>query len=368
MSEKAKKSKPKKKRNAAISALVYVVCVIGASVIIASVGWIFANDVLSLSKTDTTALITLDSSIMSSKVVEVDGEKKTVSVADVDVVADILKEKGLIEYPWVFKLFCAVTNSETKIRAGVYELDTSMDYQALVRNMSNRSATRITVKVTIPEGYELDQTFALLEAEGVCTAEELYDMSANWDYKFSFLQGVLPLGDPNRLEGYLFPDTYEFYYGDDPKTVINKMLLAFDARFNEALRETVKEKGMTMHEIVTIASMIERETDGTDQATISSVIYNRLEAGMRLQIDATVQYALDERKPSLSYDDLEVDSPYNTYKVNGLPAGPIANPGMASIMAAINPEDTSYLYYKVGEDGKTHVFFKTYEGFEAYGR
>lgn len=372
MSEQKNTRKPqkqrRKRRNGAVSALIYVVCVLGISAILASVGWVLANDVLSLNKTSATEVITLDADLISTRTVTVEGEEKTISTANVSEIAKELKEKGLIEYPWLFKLFCAVTNSDEKITAGVFELDTNMDYQALVRNMSNRSSTRQTIMVTIPEGYELDQVFALLEEKGVCSAEELYDMSANWDYKFSFLQGVIPLGDPNRLEGYLFPDTYEFYYGDDPKMVINKMLLAFDAKFEESLRDQVTASGMTMHDIVIIASMIERETDGTDHKTIASVIYNRLNIGMRLQIDATVQYALDERKENLSTADTQIESPYNTYQVDGLPVGPIANPGMASIMAAINPESTGYYYYKVGEDGKTHVFFKTYEGFEAYGR
>ena len=349
--QKAKPPRRRRKKNGAVSALVYVIMVLGLSAILAAVGWVMANDVLALNKQFKTAVITVESDD---------------TVADV---ATLLKEEGIIEYPIVFRLYCAMSNSDEKLAAGIYELSTEMDYLALVRNMSVRSAARIPVTVTIPEGYELARVFALLEERGVCTVAELNDMAANWPYKFSFLQEI-PLGEATRLEGYLFPDTYEFFSGDDPKMVINKMLLNFDAKFNEDLRELVAGNGMTMHEIVIIAAMIERETDGHDHGMISSVIYNRLKSDNfpYLQIDATVQYALDERKERLSMADTQVDSPYNTYVVQGLPIGPIANPGIDSLLAAIYPESSSYYYYRVGSDGKNHVFFKTYAEHDGYGR
>ena len=341
----------RRKKNGVLSALIYVIMVLGISAILSAVGWVMANDVLALNKPFKTAVVTIES-----------GDKVT-------DIAEMLKEKGIIEYPLVFRIYCAVSKSEEKLVAGVYELDTEMDYLALVRNLSIRSSTRIPVTVTIPEGYELDQMFALLEEKGVCPAADLNDMAANWPYKFSFLQEI-PLGDPSRLEGYLFPDTYEFFAGDDPKMVINKMLLNFDAKFNEDLRELVASKDMTIHEIVIMASMIERETDGSDHDMIASVMYNRLKSDNfpYLQIDATVQYALDERKEKLSIADTQIDSPYNTYVVRGLPIGPIANPGMDSLLAAIYPESSSYYFYRVSNDGKTHIFFKTLAEHENYGK
>ena len=349
--QKTRPPRRRRKKNGAVSALVYVIMVLGLSAILAAVGWVMANDVLALNKQFKSAVITVQSDD---------------TAADV---AALLKEKGIIDYPIVFRMYCAVSNSDEKLAAGIYELDTEMDYLALVRNMSARSAARIPVTVTIPEGYELARVFALLEEKGVCTAEELNDMAANWPYRFSFLQDI-PLGEPTRLEGYLFPDTYEFFSGDDPKMVINKMLLNFDAKFNEDLRELVASKDITMREIVIMASMIERETDGGDHDMIASVIYNRLSSGNfpYLQIDATVQYALDERKEKLSTADTLIDSPYNTYVVEGLPIGPIANPGMESLLAAIYPASSSYYYYRVSNDGRTHVFFKTYAEHESYGR
>ena len=193
------------------------------------------------------------------------------------------------------------------------------------------------------------------------TVERLNDMAATHDYAFSFLQEI-PLGDYHRLEGYLFPDTYEFYMGEDPKTVINKMLVNFDRRFTDEMRSEVQENGYTVRDIVIIASMIERETDGSDRATIASVIYNRLNnpnAGTQgyLQIDATLVYALGR---TITSEDYTADTPYNTYTNKGLPPGPISNPGLASIQAAMDPENTNYYYYALGSDG-THSFFQTLE-------
>jgi UPF0755 protein len=145
------------------------------------------------------------------------------------------------------------------------------------------------------------------------------------------------------------------------------MLVNFDAKVTDAMRAQAVEMGYTLHEIVVIASMIERETTGDDQATIASVIYNRLRSNAfpYLNIDATVQYALGKWKSALSLDDLKVDSPYNTYTNPGLPAGPISNPGYSSIYSALNPEETGYYYYALDKEGK-HRFFKTTEAFQNF--
>ena len=191
--------------------------------------------------------------------------------------------------------------------------------------------------------------------------EDLEEQAANHDYAFSFLQDI-PLGDPNRLEGYLYPDTYTFNTPHSALYAINKMLVNFDARFTEELRSQVEETGYTIREILTIASLIERETDGTDRDRIASVIYNRLDnpdAGTQgyLQIDATLSYINGGKVPTNA--DREIDSPYNTYLYKGLPPGPIANPGMESIQAALNPADTDYFYYALGDD-EVHHYFRTY--------
>lgn len=361
----ATRRRRKKKGFSLLGTLLYVAFVIGISTLLAAVGWVAANDVLALNKEEHSAIITLPEDVFTPKEVTVKTDEgteiKTIEVVDLNYVADQLKENGIIEFKLVFRLFSLFSNAEEKMAPGTYQLDTDMDYRAIVTNLGSNSASRQMVTVTIPEGFTVDQIFQRLEENGVSTVEKLQDMAANHDYAFSFLQEI-PLGDYHRLEGYLFPDTYEFYMGEDPKLAINKMLVNFDRRFTDEMRAEVQEKGYSVRDIVIIASMIERETDGNDRATISSVIYNRLNnpnAGTQgyLQIDATLVYALGR---TITSEDYTANTPYNTYTNKGLPPGPISNPGMASIQAAMDPENTSYYYYALGSDG-THSFFKTLE-------
>lgn len=374
--ERQSRSNPPKRRRrrrrlGVVGALLYVAFVIGISTFLATYGWTLANDVLALNKVDHSAVITLPDTIFAEKeiMVETDEmdengepimETKLVDAADIDYVAERLKEGGLIEHEWLFKLFCTITKSDIKLQPGTYTLDTDMDYRAVVANLGSTAANRATVTVTFTEGSTVDQIFEQLEKKGVASVEDLQNMAANHPYKFSFLQEI-PLGDYHRLEGYLFPDTYNFYVGDDPKYVINKMLLNFDARFTDEMREKVVEKGYSIYEILTIASLIEKETDGSDEKIIASVIYNRLnsrETAGKLQIDATLVYINGGRKPVEA--DKEIDSPYNTYMYEGLPAGPIANPGMAAIRAAMNPEKTNYYYYVLNPASNRHEYSTNY--------
>ena len=206
----------------------------------------------------------------------------------------------------------------------------------------------------------MEQIFKLLEEKGVATVADLNEQAADHDYAFSFLQEI-NLGSPNRLEGYLYPDTYTFYTPHSPLYAINKLLVNFDARFTDEMRAEVAESGKTIQEILTVASLIEKETDGTDHKKIASVIYNRLnsngETAGFLQIDATLAYLNGGKVPTDA--DKQIDSPYNTYKYKGLPPAPICNPGMDSIQAAMHPDSTGYFYYALGDDG-VHHFNKTY--------
>ncbi len=354
-------SRRPRRRMGAMGALLYVVLVIGVSALLAGIGWLMAGDVLALNKEYREATVVLTEDMFNVReVTGEEGDTETVTTAKVGQVAGALKEAGIIDYPLVFQIFSAFTGGSEKIAPGTYTLDTDMDYRAIISSMGARSAMRATVDVTIPEGYTAMQIFERLEEKGVCTVEELQDTAANYDYKFSFLQGVIPLGDYRRLEGYLFPDTYTFYVGDDPVNVLNKMILRFDEKFTDSMREKVTEAGHTIHEVVIVASLIERETAGNDQTNISSVIWNRLGSSSYpyLQIDATVQYILPEHKEFLTAEDLAIDDPYNTYVYPGLPAGPIANPGESSIRAAMNPANTNYYFYALGDDGEHH-FFRT---------
>lgn len=353
-------------------AVLYVLIIISVSAILATVAWSWANDVLALNKDSVTAVIDLPAEIFTEQTVQTettgdDGTvtltETTVKYADLDYVADVLKENGLIEYKFLFKIFAKFTGADTELSVGSYELDSDMDYSALCTNMGKNSSTKQTVMVTIPEGYNIDQIFALLEEKGVATVEDLQEVAATHDYKFEWLVPLeIPLGDYHRLEGFLFPDTYEFYIGHDPLYVINKMLQRFDSKIMDYL-ETINAGDYDLYEIVTIASMIEKETDGTDQAKIASVIYNRLEnnAGGTygyLQIDATLAYINGGSVPT--EEDKTIDSPYNTYLYTGLPAGPISCPGMEALYAAIQPASTSYYYYVLNPETGLHEFSKTY--------
>ena len=320
----------------------YYVTILVISAILAGVGWLMCNDLLALNKKDHLA-----------EIVVTDGEK-------LGSVSKSLKKEGLINYRGLVLLYSSL--SDTEVVAGTYELNTSMDYHALLTAMSARSGARKTVNVTIPEGYSMQQIFELLEEKNVNTVEALTEAAANEDYDYDFLANK-EKGDASRLEGYLFPDTYQFYSGGDAKTVINKMLRNFDNKMTNELRQTISDSGYTMDEIITIASLIEKETDGSDGTKISSVIRNRLknsgETAGYLQIDAALLYALGEHKEVLTDADKEINSPYNLYKNKGLPPTPICNPGMASIRSALYPDNTSYYFYALGEDG-VHHFFKTY--------
>ena len=344
-------------------AFLYVLFIIGLSAILATVGWVWANDLLALNKDYTSVIISIpESAITQVEEKDENGDTITVSKADMGAIIDQLEEEGLIEYGFLFRLYSWFSNADEKVVAGTYELNTEMDYRALVTNMSRSSSTRQTIDVTIPEGYTLDQTFQLLEEQGVSTVEKLRNMSANWNYAFDWLQS-LPLGDYHRLEGYLFPDTYTFYLGEDPKYVINKMLVNFDAKMDEYMSQFNEESKYSLHDIVILASLIEKETDGQDYQTISSVLRNRLEnpgaetAGY-LQVDATLVYLNGGNTPTEA--DKDIDSPYNTYKYQGLPAGPISNPGMQALYAAMNPESTKYYYYVLNPSTNRHEFSRTY--------
>lgn len=360
---------------AAASAVLYVVAVIGVSLALAAIAWVCAGDVLALNKDFHTAIVTLPEDAFTSETVttqsenengETETETQTVYRADIGKVADLLKENGLIEYKPLFKLFAAVTGASGKMFPGTYELTTDMDYRAIISSMSAGSASRSEISITIPEGYSMDQIFALLEEKGVATVSELTETAANHDYKFDFLEGV-PLGDAHRLEGYLFPDTYRFYIGEDPLYAINKMLVNFTVMVPKETRQELADEGRDLGDIITIASLIEKETDGTDQALIASVIYNRLEnpsvTDGLLQIDATLVYLNGGNVPTEA--DKSIDSPYNTYLYKGLPPGPIANPGSEAIWAAMNPKETNYYYYALGTDN-LHHYSRTYEEHQAF--
>lgn len=339
---------------------VFIACV---SVVLACLAWMAASDMLALNKDEFTAVVTLPMSIFTSETVDTfdeEGNKtgtERVTHADMDYVTDALKEAGLIEYKWLFNLFCKISTASEKVSPGEYELKSSFDYRALIQNMRAGSASTVTVDVTLPEGFTMRQIFQRLEEMNVCSYDELMESAANDKFNYSFLEGIEE-GDASRLEGFLFPDTYEFYVGMQASSAINKMLETFYYKQTADMLKQASDMNMTMRDVVNVASLIEKEAanDG-ERALIASVIYNRLYAGMQLGIDASVLYEYPDHEGAPTAEMLQTDSPYNTRIRTGLPPTPICSPGMASINAALNPESTGYYYYALDTATGEHRFF-----------
>lgn len=339
---------------------VFIACV---SVVLACLAWMAASDMLALNKDEFTAVVTLPMSIFSSETVDTydeEGNKtgtERVTYADMDYVTDVLKEAGLIEYKWLFNVFCKISTASEKVSPGEYELKSTFDYRALIQNMRAGSASTVTVDVTLPEGFTMRQIFQRLEEMNVCSYDELMESAANDKFNYSFLEGMEE-GDATRLEGFLFPDTYEFYVGMQASSAINKMLETFYYKQTADMLKQASDMNMSMREIVNVASLIEKEAaNDAERALIASVIYNRIYAGMQLGIDASVLYEYPDHEGAPTAEMLQTDSPYNTRIRTGLPPTPICNPGMASITAALNPESTGYYYYALDTATGEHRFF-----------
>ena len=303
----------------------------------------------------------------------------TVTVYEADTMDDIidkLYDNGLIRYKSLFKLYADISDAEEDIQPGIYDLNTRYDYHALVNFMSPRSSREV-VTLTIPEGYTCRQIFSLLEENRICTAVDIAAYAADGELDdYWFLEGV-ERGTENCLEGYLFPDTYEFYKNSTPREALSRMLNNFEIKFSEemqaqieTLNANVTGGGYTVREVTIVASLIEKESAApAESPKIAGVIYNRLfkwgSTPAYLNIDAAIVYALDG-KTDLTREDLQVDSPYNTYTNIGLTPGPISNPGLASLKAALEPESHNYYYYVLNPSTGMHQFSTTYDEHTAY--
>lgn len=306
---------------------------------------------------------------------------------DPDAIARILGDAGLVKYPDLFELFYRFklnnTNKDrakdkqvtTLITAGTFTLNSANDYNAMVKAMGSYAKPREEIEITIPEGYTCAQIFALLEKKGVCSVKDLEEYAANGDLgDYWFLEGV-KRGTKYCLEGYLFPDTYRFYTNDNARNALRKLLNGFEYRFTSRMKEKYEDMQkngkvkLTIHEVITLASMIEKETANRNESyDISAVYHNRLAnpaAFPYLDCDATVYYALGDyfgTHGKLSYEDLSIQSDYNTSwrgGRTGLPIGPIANPGSNSIDAALDPTDANYYYYVYYPAAGKHLFART---------
>ena len=365
------KLRPKAKKGYGLFGIPHIISTVIWLMIIVFIGttlgrtlWLCAADVLALGKT---------------------GKSATVMIEVSDRIPDIaqkLKEAGMIRYPVLFEAFASFTGKGENIVTGSisFKEQTVYDYNALINAMSYTDGALVTVEVMIPEGYSCAQIFALLEEKGVCSAAELEAYATDGEIKeYRFLKDI-PRGHRYCLEGFMFPDTYEFYVDDEPRRVIEKFLDNFDYRFTNRMFEKFAKLNqklgyvhLEMNDLVTMASIIEKEkANGPEGYTIASVFYNRLTHASSypyLNSDATILYYTEYFCAGEALTEAQIEaSPYNTYTQPGLPVGPIANPGLSSLDAALDPEDTDYYYFIYDESAGVHRFSKTLAEHEEWAR
>ena len=332
------------KRNRTI---IYLACVVLVSCLLAGIGWLLVNDVCSLNKPYTEVEITVE-----------EGDSR-------GDVAKKLHDAGLVNSRLVFNIAGTFLHYNRYVEPGTYKLNSDMDFRALITNMhdweTDAKEAQGLIKVTIPEGYTVREIIDLLAEKGVATKEDLEDACANFAYEdYDFLDDD-KLGSIDRMEGFLFPSTYEFDKNRSAVYTVETMLVYFKNSISQQMLADIKASPYSLQEIITMASLIEKETDGTDRTLISSVIHNRLEnvgeTAHLLQIDASLVYAAGREITEDDYQTL--DSPYNLYTHQGLPPTAIANAGKASIQAALQPDDTNYYFYVLNPDTQRHVFSRT---------
>ncbi|MDR3594727.1 endolytic transglycosylase MltG [Clostridium sp.] len=277
-----------------------------------------------------------------------------------DILNELDKENKLSS-KLLIKLKLIMDKRKVNLSEGIYEINTNSTLESLINSLENENGDKDLVKLTIPEGYSIEEIAKTVEEKEICSKEDFLNAVKSYA-----LPSFVKADSKKRynLEGFLYPDTYLIKKGSNANDLIKTML----NRFNEVLKQIKDEtkidiKDEDIEKTITIASLIEKEARvPQDRPLISSVIYNRLDKDMKLQIDAAVIYALGYHVDVVLNKYLEIDSPYNVYKYKGLPVGPIANPGTDSIKAALLPEKTDYLYYILQKDG-SHYFTDNYEDF-----
>ena len=338
----------RKRRNSRTGLAIYLVCVVLGSCLLAGIGWLLVNDLCSLNKAPVEVEITVE-----------EGD----SLSDV---ATKLKDAGLVNSKSFFKLASGFLHYSRYVEPGTYKLNSDMDFRALIVNMhdwkrDNMEAQGL-VQVTIPEGYTVRQIIDLLAEKGVATTAELEDACANFDFEnYSFLSSDT-LGSIDRMEGFLFPTTYTFDKNKTAVFAVDTMLTMFKNQISQQMLEDIKKSPYDLKQIITMASLIEKESigDDTERKNISSVIHNRLEnpnsekGGRTLQLCSTINYIMVH--DGVKTFDTTIDNAYNTYIHEGLTPGPICNPGLSAIKAAIYPADTDYYFFALGTDKKSHFF------------
>ncbi len=271
--------------------------------------------------------------------------------ASLNQIAATLENEGLIRNRYIFTFMSLIKDRERSLKAGEYRLSSIMSPAEILAILTQGKV--VQHPLTIPEGYSLREIARAIERAGFDSARRVEHIASNMD----FLQHLqIPA---NSAEGYLFPETYYFPKKTTAKKILSRMVQTFREKFTPEMAARAKKKKLTIHQIVTLASIIERETAiPAERTLIAAVFLNRLKKNMRLQADPTVLYALKRTSGPLTRKELKVSSPYNTYRARGLPPGPIASPGLKSLSAVLYPTPVDYLYFVARGDG-SHIFSRT---------
>ncbi len=280
--------------------------------------------------------------------------------------AKLLKDKGLIKYTLAFQLRMTGSQYKNSLQPGTYTLNTNMSTLDMIKTLCYVESTRtVLYTLTVPEGFTVEQIADRCEELGFCTADEFLTECKSGDFEYPF---DIPSAQVKyALQGFLFPATYDIYDGMTPKELIQSMIDKFNSVYTDDFKKKAEDLGYTDFEVLTMASIVEKECKlDKDRPMVAGVFINRLNDDMPLQVDPSVLYVVTDGQydqAELTYDDLEIDSPYNTYKYTGLPVGPICNPGEASIEGVLNAVKHDYYYYLTSDESQgACIFNETYEG------
>ncbi len=278
-------------------------------------------------------------------------------------IADILEDEDIIEIPILFRIVSKFTGNDGKYQFGEFELNSSMSYEQIMKALQTPTWDKSEFNLTFPEGWTLEQIAEKLEDNGVCDDDDFIKVLEKNDYGFEFLQNIKKDKlEFEKMEGYVFPDTYTFKPNEDPKSVAKKFLSNFDKKYTDSMKQRCKELGFTQDELITLASIIQAEApDVANMKKVSSVFHNRLKKGSpypRLESDPTIKYGRETIEDEASQ---EVITAYNTYQSQGLPPGAICNPGIDAINAALYPDSTDYYFFCSNLDTKEFFYAKTFD-------
>ncbi len=342
--ERRRRRKPVKKKKSPIVVVIILILIILAGLLIVSR---FMSEDMRGSLAEETASVEIPSG------------------STVSEIADILEENGIVDSAFRFRMQCKVKGQGSGFKSGSYIFSNTETFESLTEKLNTGAMDGDAIVVTFKEGQWLTEMAQTAAESGICTYNEFMAAADSRDYDYDFIKAI-PDRD-NALEGYLYPETYYFDKNSTAETIVNSMLSQFEKVIKEnQIKERAEKLGLTLDDAVIIASLIEAEVKyEPERALVSSVIHNRLEQNIKLQIDASVIYSLGKRVTRVFYSDLETADPHNTYYVDGLPSGPIGAPRAASLVAAVEPEKTDYLYYVV-EDTETgkHHFTGDYQDFQ----